>query len=92
MANVELKKYKPQRIHQIPAELIRIGSTMRSEIHTVINSICKMNELLTLKEDILNTGHITVKNNMQYFIQIFIINSYVVFKKNYWGSPMCIST
>jgi len=30
-----------------------------------------MNELPTLREDILNTGHITVKNYMQYFIPNF---------------------
>jgi hypothetical protein len=52
MANVELKRYKPQRIDEIPAEIIRIGSTTRSEIHKIMNSICKINELLTLKEDI----------------------------------------
>lgn len=62
MANIQLKIYKPQRIDQIPAELIRIGSTTRSENRKIIESVCKMNELLTLKEDILNTVYITVIN------------------------------
>jgi len=64
MVNVELRRYKPQSIDQIPAELIGIGSTTRAEIHKIINSLCKMNELLALKEDILNTGHVTVINYM----------------------------
>ena len=64
MANIELKKYKEQCIDQMPAKLIGIGSTTRAEIHKIINSICKMNELLALKEDTLNMGHITVINNL----------------------------
>lgn len=85
MANVELIRYKPQRIDQIPAELIQIGSKTRSEIHKIINSICKMNELLTLKEDILNTGHITVINYTQYFIQNFLNSSYLIWRKKLLG-------
>ena len=54
MAIVELKSYKLQRIDKIPAEIIRIGSTTSAEIRKIINYIYKMNELLTLKEDVLN--------------------------------------
>lgn len=55
---------RTQCIVQIPAELIGIGSKTRAEIHKNINSVCKMNELLPLKADILSTGHITAINYM----------------------------
>jgi hypothetical protein len=80
MANVELKRYKTQRIEEIPAELIRIGSTTRSEIHTIINSICKMNELLILKEDI---SLLKTTSNISSKICVSILISYA--NKNLLG-------
>jgi len=89
MAIVELKSYKLQRIDKIPAEIIRIGSTTSAEIRKIINYIYKMNELLTLKEDVLNHCyklHTTLHPKFSYQFLSHIE------KKNYWESPVCFST
>ena len=46
MSTEKLKRHKSPGIDQIPAELTKVGSrTIRTEIHTLVNSLWNMEEL-----------------------------------------------
>ena len=51
-----------------------------------------MNEFLTLKEDILNRDISLLKTTCNISSKIFLSSLISYGEKNYWESPVCIST
>ena len=105
MAIEKLKKYK--LINRIPAEFIKSGSrTIRSEIHKLITSSWKKEELpeerkesiivpiykKDNKTDCSNYRGISLCQLCINFFQHPAVNVNTIYRGNYWGSSVWIST